>query len=138
VEPTYPGLFRRYLSTLLDGLLLIAAMLVVPQFLQGTSRGLVATRVGLLVFLVLGYEPLLTTYAYTLGQYIMGIRVRRASDPTRRINLLAVYVRYLVKLPLGFISLLTIGFTRQRRALHDFVARSIMIDVRRPEGASAA
>jgi hypothetical protein len=99
VEPTYPGLFRRYLSTLLDGLLLIAAMLVVPQFLQGTSRGLVATRVGLLVFLVLGYEPLLTTYAYTAGQYIMGIRVRRASDPTRRINLLAAYIRYLVKLP---------------------------------------
>ncbi len=94
-----------------------------------------AARVGWFFFLILGYEPLLTANAMTLGQYITGIRVRRLSDPGQRINIAAAYARYLTKLPLGFVSFLTMGFNQRRRAIHDFVAGSIVIDV--PTSAAA-
>jgi uncharacterized RDD family membrane protein YckC len=74
----------------------------------------------------------------TAGQYITGIRVRQLSDPSRRINVAAAYARYLVKLPLGFISFLTMGFNQRRRAIHDFVARSVVIDVSRPAVAASS
>lgn len=129
-DPSYPRLLRRYVSTLLDGFLLLVIVLTVPDFLQGTAWGVTAIRVSLFLFLALGYEPLLTWRTCTLGQYVMGIRVRRASDPESHINLLAAYVRYLVKIFLGFISLFTIVFTRRRQAIHDLVTRSVMIDTR--------
>jgi len=126
VDTTYPTLVRRYLSTLIDGLLLLLLIVLIAKLL-GNRQGLTGLRVALFVFLVLGYEPLLTAYACTLGQYLMGIRVRRATDSTRHLTLLAAYVRYLVKVPLGILSFVTIGFTRQRRALHDFAAASLMV-----------
>jgi uncharacterized RDD family membrane protein YckC len=142
VDIAYPALFRRYLSTLLDGLLLLLAIVVISKLL-GNRPSLTGLRVVLFLFVVLGYEPLLTTYACTVGQYLMGIRVRRAADPTQHLSVFAAYVRYLVKIPLGMLSFMTIGFTSQRRAIHDFAARSIMIFASRPAaagevGASAA
>ena len=126
MEIEYPTLFRRYLSTLVDGLLLIGGIVVFSSML-GNREGLTGLRIALFLFLLLGYEPLLTAYACTLGQYLLGIRVRRVDAPTRRLSFLAAYVRYLVKIPLGVVSFITIGFTRQQRALHDFAAKSIMI-----------
>jgi uncharacterized RDD family membrane protein YckC len=126
LEIQYPTLFRRYLSTLVDGLLLIGGIVVFSNLL-GNREGLTGFRIALFLFLLLGYEPVLTAYACTLGQYLLGIRVRRVDAPTRRLSLPAAYVRYLVKVPLGLISFLTIGFTKQQRALHDFAAKSIMI-----------
>jgi len=132
VTVTYPSLFRRYLSSLIDGLLLIAGMVFGADILALIGPPPTAARVGWFLFLILGYEPLLTANAMTLGQYITGIRVRRLSDPSRRVNLVAAYARYLIKLPLGFLSFLTIGFNERRRAIHDFVAKSIVIDAARP------
>ncbi len=126
LDVEYPTLFRRYLSTLVDGLLLIAAIIAISGLL-GNREGLTGLRIALFLFLLVGYEPLLTAYACTGGQYLLGIRVRRADAPAHLLNLLAAYVRYLVKLPLGLVSFITISFTRRQRALHDFAARSIMV-----------
>ena len=63
----------------------------------------------------------------TLGNYIKGIRVRKAADSTKRISFLQAIVRYPVKLTLGWLSFLTIHTNTKRRAIHDMASGSVMI-----------
>lgn len=129
----YPTLLRRYVSSLIDGLLLIAAATVVAFTLQGDGSLVVGLRLTLIFGLILLYEPLLTSRSATVGQRLTGIRVRRADDHTKRIGIPQAYLRILVKLPLGFLSFFSMGFNKERRALHDFATGSVMVFAKEAE-----
>ena len=121
----YPNVLRRYLATLLD---LFALWCIVYAFAQVpalTELGAVAYW-GLGILLLL-YEPLLTTFACTLGQAAMRIRVRTV-DGLRRIHLDQAFGRMIVKYLLGMISFLTVPAREDRRAIHDLSAETIVIE----------
>lgn len=84
-------------------------------------------RMVMFAVLFVAYEPLCMTLGFTPGNYLKGIRVRKNSDATKRINLLQAIARYPVKLFLGWISFLTINSNSKRRAIHDLVSGSLMI-----------
>lgn len=110
----YPNVLRRYLATALDLFgwwCLVYAMSNVPSI---TAHSTLAYALFGLSFLL--YEPLLTTYACTLGQAIMGIRVRTV-DGLRRVRLDQAFGRMLVKYLLGVISFLTVPARADRRAM---------------------
>lgn len=123
----YPNVFRRYLATLLDFVVLGAAVMAAAK------APLVAASTGVLpafaFSLVLVYEPLFTSYFCTAGQALMGIRVR-TRESLQRIAPLKAYQRLLVKYVLGGISLLTIPAREDRRAIHDLATDTIVIDAR--------
>jgi uncharacterized RDD family membrane protein YckC len=56
----------------------------------------------------------------------MGIRVRTVSK-IERISLVQAYLRIVVKIFLGFISLFSIIFSEKKRAIHDFASGSIVV-----------
>ncbi len=56
----------------------------------------------------------------------MGVRVRRFPS-LERISLLMAYGRIIVKALLGILSFFTLPFSKNRRAIHDMAARSIVI-----------
>jgi uncharacterized RDD family membrane protein YckC len=120
----YPNLLRRYLATLLDLFAwwcLIYAMSRVPGI---TEHSVLAYALFGLSFLL--YEPVLTTHACTLGQAIMGIRVRTVNS-LQRIDLDQALGRMLVKYLLGVISFLTVPARADRRAIHDLASNTIVI-----------
>lgn len=120
----YPNVLRRYLATLLDLFAwwcLIYAMSRVPSI---TEHGALAYSLFGLSFLL--YEPLLTTYACTLGQAIMRIRVR-TKEGLKRIALGQAIVRMIVKYLLGLVSFLTVPARADRRAIHDLASDTIVI-----------
>lgn len=123
----YPTVFRRYLGSLIDGLLMLGAMIGGGLLIADVGPQFTWLRGAWLVFILLGYEPLFTSLSATVGQRVMGFRVRRVADPTRHIAIPAAYLRYTVKLFLGVISFFTMSFSRQQRAIHDMVAGSIVI-----------
>lgn len=84
---------------------------------------------GLLLFAVFAatYDPLLTVFGATLGQFLMRFRVRNRSDG-RRISILRAYVRFVIKALLGALSLVTVATRKDRRALHDMAAKTIVIN----------
>lgn len=84
-------------------------------------------RMVLFAVLFLAYEPLCIALGFTLGHYLSGIRVRKNSDSTKRINIFQSIIRYPIKFLLGWISFFTIHFNPKRRAIHDFVSGSVMI-----------
>ncbi len=80
------------------------------------------------ILVVIMYEPVSMRIGATLGNYITGIRVRRLADTSRTINLFQSFTRYGTKIFVGWLSCFTILFNKQRRALHDMVGESIVIE----------
>jgi hypothetical protein len=80
----YPNVLRRYLATLIDMFALwciVYGVSRLPNFAE--SSAVMYWTLGLALLL---YEPMLTTYACTLGQALMRIRVR-TPDGLKRIRL---------------------------------------------------
>ena len=73
------------------------------------------------VLILFVHEPLPTSRT--------GLRVRSYGNPCERIGILAAYVWFAVKILLDAISFLTLAFTKETRAIHDFAAGSIMLQV---------
>ena len=125
----YPMLVKRYQSVMIDFVLWCSLMIISMAFF-GDSEIRQPLMIAIGVFFALVYEPLLTTYAATLGQYAIGIRVRDARKPNKRINILQAYIRILVKYLLGWISFVTINFNPKHRAIHDLAGSSVVIRIK--------
>jgi uncharacterized RDD family membrane protein YckC len=122
----YPPLVTRYKAVLID-LILLFAILVTTMVVLGDSeyRSPVMITLGLLAGFV--YDPVLTAYSATIGQRLMKIRVRRFSNPTKKVGIVSAYVRAIVKWPLGWLSFITINFNSEHRAIHDFAGGSVVV-----------
>mgnify|MGYP002398518358 CR=1 FL=1 len=122
----YPSILRRYMATFIDGCFIIAAFFVASYAIDQKSDIADYIRVAVICFMFFAYEPICTSQFCTVGQKLAGIRVRNSSN-LEKISIPAAYVRIIIKVALGFVSLLTISSTKDRRAIHDFVAGSIVI-----------
>ncbi len=84
-EPAFPPLTQRYLSSLIDGVLMVFLVVAVTVALEGQA-GFPHLSTGLVFGALLIYEPLLTQ-GCDGGQLVTGIRVRQLSDPGARISI---------------------------------------------------
>jgi len=58
---------------------------------------------------------------------LLGFRVRRFDDPSRRLSVLQSYGSVSRQDSAWVISFFAMGFNEERRALHDFAAGSIVV-----------
>jgi uncharacterized RDD family membrane protein YckC len=123
----YPLLADRVQSTFIDTVLIIALMFAFAAILDKFEIVPDWVRIVLFFGLWLIYEPVCTSLGATLGNYIKKIRVRDVKSPEKRINIFQAIARYISKIALGWISFLTIHSNKERRAIHDFIAGSVMI-----------
>ncbi|MFT3902555.1 MAG: RDD family protein [Niabella sp.] len=131
MEEKYPLLIDRIQSTFIDMSLIIALMFAFTNILDKFDNIPDWVRIILFVGLFLVYEPLCMTLGATVGNYVKGIRVRKDTDTTKRINIFQAIIRYIVKTLLGWVSFLTINMNPKRRAIHDFVSGSVMIKLQK-------
>ena len=129
MERQIPSLVRRYGASLIDAFFIMFLMILAGVALQAESEASVTARVVAFVLILFAYEPVLTSRLCTIGQRLTGLRVRRYGNREERIGFLAAYVRFAVKILLGAISFLTLAFTKEKRAIHDLAAGSIMLQV---------
>lgn len=127
MEEKYPPLTDRIQSTFIDTIVIVILMFAFASILEKFDNVPDWMRMVMFAVLFVAYEPLCMTLGFTPGNYLKGIRVRKNSDATKRINLLQAIARYPVKLFLGWISFLTINSNSKRRAIHDLVSGSLMI-----------
>lgn len=104
---------------------MLALFILIP-YIIGDGENTLALRIYITIVLVFIYEPLFTSKLCTLGQKITGIRVRNYQN-YNNIGYFAALYRYLLKGILGFISLFSIVFSKDKRAIHDFAVDSIVI-----------
>jgi uncharacterized RDD family membrane protein YckC len=123
----YPLLIDRIKSTLIDSVLLIVLMFCFSLILNNFKDTPDWVRIFLFTLIFIIYDPLCTSLGCTLGNYIVGLRVRRKKDLSEKINIFQAIIRYALKVLLGWISFLTINANKERRAIHDLVVGSIVI-----------
>ncbi|MCB9509964.1 MAG: RDD family protein [Deferribacteres bacterium] len=126
MKPDYPSIARRYLATLIDLLFVLLVMIITAYLFENESDAAATIRIGVVLAMIFIYEPLCTSKFHTLGQGLMGIRVRKGSNH-QRISIPAAYARIVIKIFLGIISFVTIPFSRDKKGIHDFVVDSIVI-----------
>jgi uncharacterized RDD family membrane protein YckC len=129
MENEYPSLSERIQSILIDQVFIVALMFISASILDRFSDTPDWIRVALFFGIWGIYEPVCMTFGCTIGNFIKQIRVKKFEQPSKKINIFRAYVRYVIKLLLGFISFLTIGTNPERRAIHDMVASTVMIKV---------
>ncbi len=125
-----PSLLVRIKSMLADGIVIIVLMMIAATILNALNiqSGLVR---GIAFALIWLYEPVMIAVDRTIGQRIMGLRVRNYTkyideDTPKNINIVYSLLRYLAKALLGWVSLLTIHSNKYGQAIHDKVANSVM------------
>jgi uncharacterized RDD family membrane protein YckC len=125
----FPLLGDRVQSTFIDTMLIIISMFVISAVLDRYENVPDWVRISLFVGIWLVYDPLCTAVGCTLGNYVKGLRVRQHNDTTKRINIVLALFRYIIKIVLGWISFLTINSNIEKRAIHDFIAGSVVIKI---------
>jgi uncharacterized RDD family membrane protein YckC len=131
MEPRYPDLKTRIQSTFIDGILMVSLMFLVAWVFDKSGQeeeenGWIKAVIFIGIWCV--YEPLSMTLGSTLGNYLMKIRVKKYNNTGKRINLLQAFVRVIFKVALGWVSFITIHTNDERRAIHDIVAGSVMME----------
>jgi uncharacterized RDD family membrane protein YckC len=123
-----PTILRRYLSTFIDAMFIVAIFIAVSYYFN--SDEILSNTIRMSVFFIIFfvYEPICTSFFCTIGQRITRIRIRTFSS-NEKISIISAYIRIILKLFLGVYSLIAIPFTRDRRAIHDFAAGSVVIMV---------
>lgn len=126
-EELFPSLMDRIQSMLMDtGVLLFTLYICglvydsisAPDWLRGAS----------LAFVFFFYEPVMQTMGGTIGNRIKKINVRKNEDFTKSINFFQALIRFIAKVFLGWISLLTIHGDIRKRAIHDMIAGTVMLN----------
>jgi uncharacterized RDD family membrane protein YckC len=125
---SYPSLVRRFQSMFIDTLVIIISMVGISALLNNFQNTPNWVRVVLFVFLFGCYEPVFMAFTKgTIGNRLIGIQVKQFTHQDKKLSLLQAYLRFMFKLLLGWISFLTMHFNPQKRAIHDMVANSVMI-----------
>jgi len=122
----YATIAFRVKASIIDSTILLALIILIPlsvnQFVSHAGF-----RALLMYSPLLFLEPLLVSYTgSTIGQRIVGITVVNQADKTR-CSLPMSFVRYFVKIVLGWFSLVLMFFTRKHQAIHDHLAKTIVI-----------
>lgn len=128
MKPEYTNLFDRVKAAVVDGIVLIAMMFAASEILALFDNVPNFIRVVIFIFIFVLYEPLLVSiYGGTIGHSKIGITVRKDSDPTKKISFFVALIRFVAKAILGTFSLFSVTANDKRKAIHDYVANSVVI-----------
>jgi len=125
---TYANLLDRVKAAVVDGIIIIAMMFAASEILALFDNVPNFIRIILFLFIFVLYEPLfISIYGATIGHSKIGISVRKDTDTIRKISFPVAVIRFLAKAFLGMFSLFTVTGNDKRKAIHDFVANSVVI-----------
>lgn len=127
-EQNYPKLPDRIKATVADMLVLLVLMASTTYLFAAFENVPDSARMVAFVFVFGLYDPLFTSiFGGTIGHMIVGIRVKRQANQERNILFPKAVIRFIVKVMLGWISLLTVTGNNERKAIHDFAANSLVV-----------
>lgn len=127
-DTKYGTLLNRIKAILIDGLVIIGFGLVATTILSKFETVGNSVRVIVFLFIFLFYDPLFTSFfGATIGHFIIGLRVRRENDETKKIIFPMALIRFIIKAFLGWLSLLTVSGSKKSKAIHDAIAGSVVL-----------
>ena len=127
-EQRYPGLPARIKALMADFVVLLILMTCVTYLFSNLQSVLDNGRIIAFIFIFFLYDPILTSvFGGTIGHHLIGLRVKREDESGKNILLHMAILRFIMKSLLGWISLLTVTGNDKKRAIHDFLAQSVVV-----------
>jgi uncharacterized RDD family membrane protein YckC len=124
----YPGLLLRIKAAVTDYVILLLLIFSISFIFNEFENVPNYLRIAAFVFIFLLYDPLFTSlFGGTIGHRFNGIRVKKEGNKEKNIFFHFALIRYLLKVFLGWISLLTINENPKGKAIHDVAVGSIVI-----------
>ena len=130
MKKEYARLFDRVKAASIDAMILIAMMYAATEIFELFDNVPNYARVLVAIFIFLLYDPLFTSiYGGTIGHSFSGIGIRQDNNLEKNISFPSAIIRFVFKICLGWVSLLTITGNEKKKALHDFIANSVVIEL---------
>lgn len=127
-ENYYPGVYDRVRAVTTDGFIICCFILLATFIFSFFENVPDNARIFAFFFIFILYDPIFTSsFGGTFGHMIFGIRVKRASDEKKNIIFPWAILRFIIKAYLGWISLFTVFSNPKRKAIHDFLGRSVVV-----------
>lgn len=124
----YATLLKRVKAAIVDFLVLMGLGLSVSTILSKFENVPDFVRIILFILIFILYDPIFTsTIGATIGHLFLGLRVRRSNNEDKKIIFPIAIVRFILKALLGWISLLSIAVIKKKKAIHDLVAGSVVL-----------
>lgn len=128
-EYPYPYLIQRFKAFFLDLCFQVFLMGIFAYLFSLFEDPLPQIRLFTLLSIFFLYDPIFVSiFGGTIGHYILGLRVKQNRYEDKNINFILAFARYLAKLLLGWLSLLTVSGSQKKRALHDMISGSVIIN----------
>jgi uncharacterized RDD family membrane protein YckC len=126
----YPSLMNRLQALFFDFWIIVAiTMLVFVNFFDQYEGQFTGLKVIIFLVILMIYEPVGSMTGGTIGYRTMGLKLRR-SDGVSKVSFLQAYLRSIIKVSLGWISFVTISGDKQKRAIHDKAAGTLVMYAR--------
>ncbi|MEQ8365048.1 MAG: RDD family protein [Cyclobacteriaceae bacterium] len=127
-EENYPGVLMRVKAVIADSVVLLVFMIGVTFIFNKFENVNDNLRIAAFLFIFVFYDPIFTSlFGGTIGHKMNGICVRRGSNHERNVIFPLTLIRFITKAFLGWISLLTISGNEERKAIHDYLAGSVVL-----------
>jgi len=127
-EENYAGVADRVKAVVTDSIVIIIFMFIVTYTFSVFEHVPDTARIIAFIFIFFLYDPIFTsTFGGTIGHMMFGIRVKRENNRMKNILFPLAIIRFLVKVILGWISLLTVSGNKKRKAIHDSLVGSVVI-----------
>ena len=128
IKKGYPGVSERIKAVIIDQFFIIIFMFILSLGFSLFSHIENNVKVLALIFTFILYDPIFTSiFGGTIGHMIFGIRVKKDNDQLKNISFPYAVIRFIIKISLGWISLLTIYGNEKGKAIHDYLAKSVVV-----------
>lgn len=126
-EAAYPRLIRRFKGAAVDGVVVPIAAIGSLVLIDSLGVESAEIKIACAVLTILLLEPFAVAFTGgTVGHHAFGMRVRRKSAD-QRLNVFAALLRFVTKTLFGLPSFFVALITRNRQALHDVAAGSVVV-----------
>ena len=139
MQTKYAPISTRIKAVIIDSIAIIVLMYATVEVFNLFESIPNYIRISVFVSLFILYEPLLVSiFGATLGHFFNDIVVKQEANENRNINFLLAIIRFITKSLLGWVSLLTVNSNSKKKAIHDYVAQSVVLPYKPNKKASTS
>ncbi len=126
----YPPIFLRVKAAIIDGILIMMLMYSATVIFTMFDSVNDIVKMVVFIFIFVLYEPLLVSFlGASLGHLFCDLKVERDNGSNKNLTFPVAILRFFTKSLLGWISLFSVSSDSKKRAIHDMMAKSVVIYV---------
>ena len=124
----YASVLPRVKAAIFDSLIILLFMIIITFIFNKIEALHENYRIAAFLFVFVFYDPIFTSFTGgTIGHKLTGVQVKRQSDTLKNVIFPLALIRFLSKVLLGWLSLIIVTVSEKNRAVHDFIAGSVVL-----------